>query len=110
MSPVGGATSLDFFSNIDMKRSFRAKTQRNAKLKTQRLQRPGRRAFEEPARPHSQTMMPGRQTLCVQRKPRLPRQRTADHFSGSEHRSSLGAEADRFAKLDKMFRLKFAAL
>src|SRR5437773_2867414 len=82
---------------------------RRKELKSERLQRPGRRAFEEPARPHAQTMMPGRQALSVKRKPRLSRQRTADHLSGGKHRSSLGPEAHRFAKFDKVFRFEFAA-
>src|SRR5712692_9202248 len=79
-------------------------------LKTQRLQRPGRGAFEEPARPHSQTMMPRWQALSVKRKPRLPRQRTADHLARRNHGGSFRAEAYRFAKFDKMFRFKFVAL
>src|SRR5438552_16511861 len=54
-------------------------------------------------------MMPGRQAWRVQLKPGLPRQRTADHFSGSKDRSPLSAEADRFTKFDKMFRFEFAA-
>src|SRR6266404_1432172 len=63
----------------------RRKGAKNKPLESQWLQRPGLGAFEEPARAHTQTMVPGRQPRGIHREASLPGERTADHLAGREH-------------------------
>src|SRR5258706_4879236 len=105
--------AISFFSwesspkrvGFTQRRQEKRKAQRKS-LKTQWLQRPGRRAFEEPAGSHSQTMMPGRQPGGVHCETRLTGERTADYLARREHGGVFGPQADSLSEFNETFGLQ----
>src|SRR5437762_12825864 len=83
---------------------------RKENSKSQRLQRPRRRAFEEPACADAQAMMPGRQSRRVHCEARLARQRTAHYFAAGQNCCVFRSQAYGFTELNEVLRFQFATI
>src|SRR5262249_47293986 len=77
--------------------------QRKEALEPQWLQRSRLRAFEEPACPDAQAVMPRWQSRCVHREPCLACEWSSHNFAAGEHGCVFSAETQRLSQLHEVF-------